>query len=859
MSSKNLTRAEARHRSETLSVDGYLIHLDVRAAEDPQQSTFTSTTTIRFSCSEDHAFLDLAGATSVTVSVNGVEQEAAYDGDRLEVAGLGGGGADGGVDTVRVRAELPYSRSGEGLHRFVDPADGSTYLYTQFEPADAHRVYPCFDQPDLKAPIHWQVSAPAGWAVVSNQPEARAPEQQQGGLLHDFAATAALSTYISAVVAGPYARRARTWTSDDGSLSVELGLMCRASLAPYLDEEDLFTVTEQGMEFYHEHFGYPYPWGKYDQVFVPEYNLGAMENPGCVTLTESYLHREKATRAELAGRANTILHEMAHMWFGDLVTPAWFGDLWLKESFAEYMGAHVSAAATRYTDAWTTFTIGRKAWAYTADQLSTTHPIVADVPDLVAATQNFDGVTYAKGAAVLKQLVHHVGVEKFFAGARSYFQELAFSSATLADLLRHLGRAGGRDLSAWSRAWLTTTGPDVLLPEMLVDDGRITELTVIRDSVDLRRSRQANRPHTIHVGLYRLESDALVRTELMSVDINSPRTPVKAARGLEAPDLVLVNADDLTYAKVRLDRPGTAMALAHLSGLDDPLDRALVWSMLWNAVRDARLTVADYLAAVASHAGAETNPAILQVVLRQARQAVRDYLPARSIEQARDDLSTGAWDGLDAAAPGSDAQIVWARHAALAGAGAPASAPRMRGLLDGSAPVDGLEVGPELRWSLWQGLAGLGQADVGELDTELEADRTKSGVAHHLQALVARPDMAAKADAWERLQAPGGLTNDHVDAVIAGLRTPMGGAMLSELNGDYFDRLETMWEDHSIEIAQRLVVGLFPDDDPERSAAGADRWLAEHHEAASGLKRLVVEQRDLATRAAAARAYNVGR
>ena len=854
MSVKNLTRAEARHRSDTLTVHSYRVCLDLREAEDTEQPLFDVTTQICLTCSVERTFLDLAGAGGVSVVLNGVDAPVAYDGDRLEITGL----TPGGTDTLVVTARLPYSRTGEGLHRFVDPADGRTYLYTQFEPADAHRVYPCFDQPDLKAPISFEVSAPAAWTVISNQPEESAEERPDGARRHVFGATPPLSTYISAVVAGPYVRHSSEWTGADGS-RIELGLVCRASLEPHLDDEELFTVTRQGLDFYHSQFGYPYPWGKYDQVFVPEYNLGAMENPGCVTFTESYLHRERATRAELAGRGNTILHEMAHMWFGDLVTPAWFGDLWLKESFAEFMGAHASVEATRYTDAWTTFALGRKAWAYTADQLSTSHPIVADVPDLEAAKQNFDGVTYSKGAAVLKQLVHHVGLDAFMAGARSYFQDLAFSSATLDDLLRHLSAAGGRDLSGWARAWLRTTGPDLLIPEVLVDDGRITELTVIRDARSSSASRPATRPHTLDIGLYRLQGDALVRTELIGVDVNSPRTPVKAARGLPAPDLVLVNDEDLSYAKVRLDSTGTATALAHLSGLAEPLARALVWSMLWNAVRDAVLPVGDHLAAVAAHAGAETDPAILQVVLRSARQEVDQYLPARAVPAARAELAAAAWRGLDAAEPGSDVQLVWARHAALAGAGDPGSAGRLRGLLDGTTPVEGLEVGADLRWSLWQSLAGLGAADVDELDAELGRDRTKNGVAHHLHALVAMPGSAARQEMWRQLRTPGALSNEHVDAVLAGLASPLGRDELTTLNAGYFDELDEVWENHSVEIAQRLVEGLFPTEDPAKSAASADSWLAGHHNAAPGLKRLIAEQRDLASRAATVRAFNAGR
>lgn len=854
MSSKNLTRDEARHRSQNLTVERYHVTLDIRQAADPQQTRFASRTRVRFTSAITDTFLDLLDAEVESVTINGTPAEVEYDGARVGLHGL-----TPGKNCVDVVATLPYSHSGRGLHRFVDPADGNTYLYTHFEPADSRHAYAVFEQPDLKAHIDVDVKAPKGWRVISNQPHSDTSDLPDGGVLHDFALTPRLSTYLSAIAAGPYERIEDSWTSADGSETVELGLLCRKSLRPYLDADEIFEITKQGLSFYHKAFAYPYPWGKYDQIFVPEYNLGAMENPGCVTFSERYIHREKPTRAELASRANTILHEMAHMWFGDLVTPRWWDDNWLKESFAEYMGAHASVAATRYKDAWVDFAVGRKAWAYTADQLSTTHPISADITDLEAASQNFDGITYAKGASVLKQLVHHVGVDKFFAGARAYFRDLAFSSATLDDLLRHLEKASGRDLSGWSKAWLRTSGLDTLLPDVAVTDGVMTELTVIRDSLDGRTNQPVNRPHTLGVGLYKVEGDALVRTDLVTVDLTSPRTPVKALRGRPAPDLVLINDGDESYAKVRLDPTGTRTVLEHLSGLADPLARALVWSILWNAVRDAKLAVHSYLDAVEAHAVKETDPAILRQVLSQARQAVEQYLPPRAVEGARGRLARDAWAALAAVPAGSDVQIIWARHALAASAGDPSSADRVRSLLDGSGVPAGLTVGPELRWSAWITLAALGQATVEELDAELEQDRTKDGVNAHLEALTARPDAQAKKAAWDRLMTPGELTNEHVDAVIAGLRTPLGADLFTDLDAGYFDDLERIWGEFPIEMASRLVVGLFPSDDPERNANDAHRWIDEHPTAPAALGRLVRERRDLAARATTARVYNSAR
>ena len=846
MSSTNLTREEARHRSEIITVERYHVRVDVRGADADGATHFTSSTRLRFSSEESDTFLDLLDAEIESVIVNDEEVDPEYDGSRIQLHGL----RTHRKNLVVVTAKLPYQHTGQGLHRFVDPADGKVYLYTHFEAADSRRMYTVFEQPDLKAHVDFDVLAPQGWRVISNQVHEDTREED-GDILHDFALTPRMSTYLTAIAAGPYVRFEDEWHSRDGSESIPLGILARASLAEYVDHEEIFKITKQGLAFYHDAFGYPYPWGKYDQIFVPEYNLGAMENPGLVTFTENYIHRGPATRSELAGRTNTILHEMAHMWFGDLVTPKWWDDLWLKESFAEYMGAHASVNATEYREAWTNFAVGRKAWAYTADQQSTTHPIVADIVDLEAARQNFDGITYAKGASVLKQLVAHVGVEKFFSAARHYFRELAFSSATLDDLIRHLEKACGRDLSSWVNAWLKTTGPDVLLPELTVRDGVVQKLAVVRDSIDVRTGRDVSRPHTLRVGLYSLQGNDLVRTDLIDVTLSSPRTPVREAVGKPAPDLILINDDDLTYAKVRLGATGTKTVLAHLSGLPNPLARALVWSMLWNAVRDAKLKVQDYLDAVALHGPKETEPAILTTVLQQLRMAVENYLPDSARDNARRAEAARAWQGLDESEPGSDLQRIWARHALALSTADPESVDRVRELLDGH--VTDLAVDPELRWQAWTALAALGQASVEDLDAELERDRTKTGVAHHMAAMTACPDDAAKQDAYRRLRTPGELSNEHCLALIDGLRTPLGAETFAGLNSSYFDDLEQIWQEFPIEMAQRLVIGLFPDGDVVEDA---DHWLAHHPSATGGLTRTVKELRDAASRAETARDYN---
>ncbi|MHB1064596.1 MAG: aminopeptidase N, partial [Georgenia sp.] len=587
-------------------------------------------------------------------------------------------------------------------------------------------------------------------------------------------------------------------------------------------------------------------------------NLGAMENPGCVTFTESYVYRSAATRAQYQARANTILHEMAHMWFGDLVTPHWWDGLWLKESFADYMGAAASVAATEYTDAWVSFANLRKAWAYTQDQLPTTHPVVADITDLEAAKQNFDGITYAKGAAVLKQLVAYVGEDAFFEGARQYFRRHAYGSTTLPDLLGALEEASGRDLAAWSRLWLETSGTSTLRTERASEDGHLTRLVLVQDAVDPVTGAEVQRPHRLAVGLYALRDDGtprLVRTHRIELDVTGARTEVVEAAGLDEPALVLVNDDDLTYAKVRLDEQSLTTAAAYLGALREPLPRSLVWSALWNACRDGLLTAVAYVELVLRHGDRESDSAVLAGLTQHAVVAVERYAPAADRDELRAAYAGGVHDLLLAAEAGSDAQLVWARAFARAGAVVPERAQTLCEILAGAVP--GLPLDPELRWAVWQALAAIGDATRAELDAELERDATADGATQHLAALSAVPEPEVKAWSWAALLTPDALTNDHVDATIAGFAQPLRRDLTEPYTGRYFLSLRDVWAQHSIEMASRLVRGLFPSHQdldgqiPEQHpvVVRTDRWLAREADAPHALRRLVVEARDHLVRA----------
>ncbi|MET7317847.1 aminopeptidase N [Streptomyces thermoviolaceus] len=847
MPGENLSREEARERAALLSVDGYEVSLDVRSAvgetqgEEPR--TFRSVTTIRFRCNEPGAssFADLIAPSVTAVSLNGkdLDPSEVFDGSRILLEDLA---AD---NELIVDARCAYSRTGEGLHRFVDPEDGEVYLYTQYEPADARRVFANFEQPDLKAPFRFEVTAPEGWTVWSNG----AGERHDG--VWRFAETKPISTYITCVVAGPYHYVTDTYErqlADGSRLRIPLGAMCRKSLAKHFDADDVFLVTKQGLDFFHDRFDYPYPFGKYDQAFVPEYNLGAMENPGLVTFREEYIFRGKVTQASYEARANVVLHEMAHMWFGDLVTMEWWDDLWLKESFADFMGAFALVGATRFTDGWITFANRRKAWAYRADQWPSTHPITADIRDLQDAKLNFDGITYAKGASVLKQLVAYVGQDAFLEGARRYFKRHAYGNTRLGDLLAVLEETSGRDMAAWARSWLQTAGLNALTPQVTLDaDGRIQELAVLQEAAE---SHPELRPHRVAVGLYRRSAaGALERYARTEVDVAGARTVVTELAGQDAPDLVLVNDDDLTYCKIRFDATSLATLRTDLGALTDPLARALCWSALWNLTRDALLPARDFLDLVLRFAGRETEIGVLQMLHAWAESALVHYVAPDRRETAGQALAEGALAELRNAEPGSEHQLAWARFFASV-ASAPADLELLKGLLDGTERIEGLDVDQELRWAFLEPLAAHGVADEARLAEELARDDTASGKRHQVRCLAARPSAEVKARAWHDVVESDALSNALVEATIAGFARPSQRELLAPYAEKYFAVIKRVWAERSIQIAMDVVQGLFPALQASPATLEAtDAWLSAHESAPPALRRLVLEARDDLARA----------
>ncbi len=760
-----------------------------------------------------------------------------------------------GPNILRVVADCSYTNTGEGLHRFVDPVDQQAYLYTQFEVPDARRVFASFEQPDLKATFQFTVKAPNGWTVISNSPT---PEPRDDTWV--FEPTPRISTYITALIVGPY-HSVHSVYEKDGQ-SVPLGIYCRPSLAEYLDSDAIFEVTRQGFAWFQEKFDYAYPFKKYDQLFVPEFNAGAMENAGAVTIRDQYVFRSKVTDAAYELRAETILHELAHMWFGDLVTMEWWNDLWLNESFATYTSIACQAYApdSRWPPhSWTTFANSMKTWAYRQDQLPSTHPIMAEIGDLDDVLVNFDGITYAKGASVLKQLVAYVGMDEFFAGVQAYFKRHAYGNTRLSDLLGALEETSGRDLKTWSKAWLQTAGINILRPEIETDaEGVITAFAIRQQAPALPAGAKGEptlRPHRIAVGLYGLDADTgkLVRDERVELDVDGELTAVPQLVGKQRPDVVLLNDDDLSYAKVRLDEQSLAFVTEHLGDFESSLPRALCWASAWDMTRDAELATRDYLSLVLSGIGKESDIGVVQSLHRQVKLAIELYADPAARETLLTRWTDATLAHLRSAEPGSDHQLAWAR-AFAATARTPEQLDLLDGLLEGTQTIEGLAVDTDLRWTFVERLASVGRFDESEIAGEYERDKTAAGERHAATARAARPTAEAKAEAWAQVVESDKLPNALQEAVISGFVQTDQRELLAPYTEKYFAAVKEAWDTRSHEIAQQIAVGLYPSIQVSQDTLDrTDAWLTTA-EPNAALRRLVSESRSGVERALKAQA-----
>ena len=803
---RNLTREEARDRAAGLTVTSYDVAVDLTQG----QTHFGSETVVRFEATAPSTFLELDGEL-LEATLDG--RPLALVGNRIALDGLGGG------HEVRVLARCAYTRTGEGLHRFVDPADGLAYVYMQAFLDDAQRVFACFDQPDLKAVYRLRVTAPDGAVVRSNT---------RGELVdgvHVFAQTAPLSTYMVSLISGPW----HGVTQDHRG--IELGLWCRASSAPHLDADELFAVTRDCLDFQEEAFGSPYAFGdSYDQVFCPEFNAGAMENPGLVTFTdELFVFRSRTTEGMRRLRAQVIAHEMAHMWFGNLVTMRWWDGIWLNESFAELMGHHTVDRALPWDGVWVDFCLGRKASGYRADQLPTTHPVAGHAPDSRAALLDFDGISYAKGASVLRQLVAFVGEDAFFAGLRAYLAEHAHGNTDLADLLRAVEASSGRDLSGWASSWLSTTGVSTLR-------GVWGPTVVVEQSGDVLRD------HVVLLGVYDETPDGLVLRERVPVEVTGARTEVSALAGQPEPALLLVNDGDLTFAKLRFDARSLQTVLSSLSRLADPMARVLCWAALWDATRDADLPAASHVEAVIAHAAVEDDPSLVETLLGQALRAATAYAPRADRERLREALAQASWS--TAVEPGSDLQLVRVRAAVSA----TSSASLLLGLLDGSGVPARLQVDSELRWHVVERAAALGLLDADAVGRELSADHTASGQLHAEAALAGMPDAAVKERTWLALTG-GEATNAQARAMGSAFWQSDQDALLEPYVDRYVAEVIDLWERNSAQLAGSLAQHLLPSTLVRPDVVARLDALLGCDELPVGLRRVVLESRDDLARA----------
>ena len=846
MPGTNLTRAEAAERARIISVESY--HVDLDLTGDPE--TFRARTTVTFDAEAGaHTFIDAITASVDSVTLNGTFLDPAKvsDGERIDLPDLAE------HNELVVDSRMYYMNTGEGLHRFVDPVDEQVYLYTQFEVADTRRMFPVFEQPDLKATFQFAVTAPADWDVVSNQPTPEPFPVADGVARWEFSPTPVISCYITALIAGPYVKTTDSLVSSDGR-TIELGLFARRSLFEYVDAEEMFEVTKQGFEFFESQFGVSYPFEKYDQLFVPQFNAGAMENAGAVTFVESYVFRSKPAQARVERRAITVLHELAHMWFGDLVTMRWWNDLWLNESFAEYMSTLACAQNTRYTNAWTTFAAGEKSWGYEQDQLPTTHPIKAEIPDLEAVLVNFDGITYAKGASVLKQLVAWVGQEEFMAGLNRYFDKHAWSNTELSDLMVELEAASGRDLTDWSARWLETAGVNTLVPQVEADDdGVITSFRIEQLGQD---GHPTLRPHRVAVGFYdhREDTGLLSRTFRVELDVDGEFTDVPQLVGRELPDLVLLNDDDLAYAKIRLDECSLATATTHLGDFEESLPRSLVWAAAWDSVHDGVSPARGYVDLVLSNVGHETDSTAVQVQLRQLDVALDRYLAPEHADEVRARAADTLWDLTAAAEAGSDHQWQFFR-AFLRRACTEAHFDRIEGFFDGGVP-EGIELDTDTRWAVLIALVAAGRKGAEDVDRALAEDNTETGAIAAATARAAIPTPEAKAEAWRLVVTEGALPNSQQQAAIAGFFRVHDDALVTPYSSRYFDAVTGVWTERTHELAQQIAVGLFPRAVGQDTVDAAQAFLDRLDPALSGLRRIVLERQDAARRAVRAQAVD---
>ena len=828
----NLSRTEAKERADHLYVNSYVVTLDVTRGEE----TFYAKSEVSFTCNTPgySTFIDAVGRSVISATLNGVAVDTSnFDGESIFLTNL----ATDNLLVIEIEAE--YSKSGEGLQRSVDPSDREVYLYSQGETAHIRNMFPCFDQPSLKATFNLTVMTPGHWEAVSNNPVES--KTVKGDVIEwKFSTTPRITTYLDALIAGPYSHVHDVYK---GEKEIPLGIYCRKSMMQYLDPEEIFLITKQGFEYFEKTFGLAYPFEKYDQIAVVDFNFGAMENAGAVTFREDVLvFRSHMPEKAYLSRANTILHEMAHMWFGDMVTMFWWDDLWLNESFAEWSSYLALAESTRFKGAWSEFNCARKNWAYRQDQLSSTHPIIADMVDMEAVNANFDGITYAKGASVLHQLVAHVGRPQFIAGLQKYFAKHAWGNTTLDDLLVELETTSGRKLDAWVNTWLQTAGVNTLRPVLEIEGDTYKNLSISQEAPLVPVGSQELRPHRLAVGLYDISAGSLKLRKSVELDVSGASTVVTELAGEKVADLLLINDRDLSYAKLRFDDRSITTLKTHLGKLDDALARAVTWAAVWDMHRDAEISSADFLEIAINGLTGESDDAIVNIVLGQLNTSVEAYSKEANRNAYREKLADGLWALTSNSAPGSDLQLLFSRAFAL-NAQTEEQTAKIRELLDGSAP--GLKVDADLRWYFLIALTERGATTKAELEAEVAKDNTTTGNLAYETCLAAMPNSEAKAYAFNKGMDVDAATSVRT-ALVAGFQRPIQSKLLEPFIDLYFDNLISVWESRSYEPAAKYVTGFYPTWIVKQSTVDAtNNWLnGAGKDSPAVLRKLVKESQD---------------
>ena len=833
----NLTRDEAALRSSLVKTHSYQIDLDLTTSAE----TFNAKTCVKFTGLKpgQSTFIDALGKRVISASLNGVAFEVKdYDGQTIHLPPLAA------ENELCLEIEGIYSNTGEGLHRFVDPADNEVYFYTQFETGDARQMYACFDQPDQKATFTISAITPKHWEVISNYDVDSVTDVGPDSKKVQFKESQVISTYVTAIVAGPYQHVHDEYV---GEKTIPLGIYARKSFFQYVDAENIFRVTKEGFAYFEKTFGLAYPFGKYDQLAVAEYNWGAMENVGCVTFHEDVLiFRSKVTESKHLGRASTILHEMAHMWFGDLVTMKWWEDLWLNESFAEWASYMATSEATKYTTAWTEFNALRKNWAYRQDQLSTTHPIATEMKDLEDVKTNFDGISYAKGASVLQQLVEHVGRENFIKGLRIYFTKHAFKNTTLNDLMVELEATSGRDLKPWAATWLQTAGVNTLRPVIEVESGIYKKLAIKQEAPTMPVGSKELRPHRLRVALFDISGDSLIKRKSVALDIAGASTDVTELQGEKEADLVLINDGDLTYAKLRFDERSIATLKSHLGGLHEPLARALIWASLWDSVRDGELSASDYIAIALNALGTESDISIVSATNANIDTAIWQYSAPANRAALRAKVSDALNKFLKASPAGSDHQLAFARGFAESAA-TPEQSKEIIEILNGS--IKGLTIDAELRWHLLICAVKRGLLGAADIDTELAKDNTAHGKQYGALAHAAIPTAQAKEKAFTSVTTDN-LSNTIHAYTCRGFNVALQSELVAPFVDRYFAILIELWNTKGYEIAETTATMLFPGFVvTEETLSKAQKWLdVTGKDAPNALRRVITEGRDALAR-----------